>query len=117
MNFLADESLDSPIIKQLRARGLNVKSVAETNPSIDDEQVLQWANDEDRILITIDKDFGELIFRLRKIHSGVILLRLDQVSLSDKIELLLNLIDDHGESLRSSFTVIQENLIRIRHSN
>jgi len=49
---------------------LDVKSVAELNPSAPDEDVLDWANRENRILITLDKDFGELIFRLKKIHAG-----------------------------------------------
>jgi predicted nuclease of predicted toxin-antitoxin system len=115
MNFLADESLDFPIITYLRNEGLNLKSVAEENPSIDDEQVLDWANTENRILITLDKDFGELVFRLRKVHAGVILLRLDEVDIKTKIKLLLQVIEKDGNSLKHSFTVIQENLIRIRH--
>ena len=114
MRFLADESLDLPIIKHLRDEGLDVLSVAELRPSIDDEEVLLWANKEGRTLITIDKDFGELVFRLNKIHTGIILLRLDQVSLNRKIELLVDLIRKNENELLNSFIVVQENLIRIR---
>lgn len=115
MIFLADESLDLPIIKYLRGNGLDVIAIAEIQPSIDDEKVLEIANDEGRILITLDKDFGELVFRLRKVHSGIVLLRLDEVPLLTKIDLLLELIEKRGDELSKSFTVVQKDLVRIRH--
>ena len=93
---------------------MDVKSVAKLNPSAPDEDVLDWANRENGILITLDKDFGELIFRLKKIHAGVILIRIDRFAVSGKIEFLLELIRKNEQTLYKSFTVIQENLIRIR---
>jgi len=59
MIFLADENLDFPIISALRNAGYDVLSVSELSPSIDDNEVLKIANNENRILLTSDKDFGE----------------------------------------------------------
>ena len=59
MIFLADENLDFPIISALRNAGCDVLSVSELSPSIDDNEVLKIANNENRILLTSDKDFGE----------------------------------------------------------
>ncbi len=63
MKFLADESIDFPIIHLLRQHGFDIRSVSEEFPSKDDEFVLETANTDDRVLITSDKDFGELVYR------------------------------------------------------
>ncbi|WEK35114.1 MAG: DUF5615 family PIN-like protein [Candidatus Pseudobacter hemicellulosilyticus] len=64
MQFVADESVDAPIYKALRQDSHGVLAIAETTPGITDEQVLQIAYDNKAILITQDKDFGELVYRL-----------------------------------------------------
>ena len=63
MNFVADESVDFPVIQILRQQGFNVLCVSEEFPSKDDEYVLEMANSTGRLLITSDKDFGELVYR------------------------------------------------------
>jgi predicted nuclease of predicted toxin-antitoxin system len=79
MKFLADESIDFPVINRLRQQGLDVRSVAAEFPSKEDEFVLDAANKDNRLLITSDKDFGELVYRLRKVSKGVILLRIEEL--------------------------------------
>jgi predicted nuclease of predicted toxin-antitoxin system len=64
MNLLADESLDKPIVEQLRKDGFDVLYVYEMEPSIRDEIVLLRANEHNAFLVTVDKDFGELVYRL-----------------------------------------------------
>ncbi|MBI2045239.1 DUF5615 family PIN-like protein, partial [Candidatus Pacearchaeota archaeon] len=64
VKFLVDESSGFKLYKFLLERGFNVKFVGEIMPSASDENVLYFAEKEKRILITNDKDFGELIFRL-----------------------------------------------------
>ena len=71
MKFLADESVDRQIVEGLRQAGFDVGSVTEMKPGIADEIVLERANKEKAILLTADKDFGELIFRLRRLSSGI----------------------------------------------
>ena len=75
LKFLADESCDFSIVKTLRQNGFNVKSIAEEAPSLSDSEVIKIAKLEDRILITEDKDFGELVYAHQRSHGGVILVR------------------------------------------
>jgi predicted nuclease of predicted toxin-antitoxin system len=63
MNLLADESVDGPIVARLRQEGHEIVYVAELSASITDEEVLQQANARAALLVTADKDFGELVFR------------------------------------------------------
>lgn len=60
MNLLADESVDGPIVARLRQEGHEIVYVAELSPSITDEEVLQQANARAALLVTADKDFGEV---------------------------------------------------------
>ncbi len=64
MNLLADESVDRPIVEQLRQDGHDVLYVAEMEPGIPDDVVLQRANEHQALLVTEDKDFGELVYRV-----------------------------------------------------
>lgn len=66
MKLLADEGIDKPIVDLLRLSGFDVHYILETHPGAEDEKVLQIANDEKRILITQDKDFGELVYGCKK---------------------------------------------------
>lgn len=72
MNILADESVDRSIVDTLRQEGHRVVYVAELDPEISDEQVLHEANLRGAVLLTLDKDFGELVFRQGLINEGVI---------------------------------------------
>lgn len=86
MRFLLDESTELRLADYLRAHGHDVKTVAsDYQASIADEEVLSLALSERRILITNVQDFGELVFRSRRPHSGVILLRYLDLLLSAKI--------------------------------
>jgi predicted nuclease of predicted toxin-antitoxin system len=77
MRFLADENFPGAAVQALRAAGHDVTWVQEAAAGSKDEAVLQRAQDEARILITFDKDFGELAFRRGlPASSGVILLRI-----------------------------------------
>ena len=75
MNLFADESVDGPVVERLRQDRHDVVYVAELAPSITDDAVLREANGRGAVLVTADKDFGELVFRQGAIHSGVVLHR------------------------------------------
>ena len=81
MNLLIDESVDRQIVEELRRDGHNVAYVAEMDPGISDDAVLSVANNMTALLVTADKDFGELVFRRRQINAGVLLIRLAGLSL------------------------------------
>lgn len=114
MKFLADEGVDKPIVDALRTEGFDVQYILETNPGLNDHAVLSIAESENLILITLDKDFGELVFRLKKLHSGIILIRLPGYHPSAKAVLTLQLLKEHIDELPGAFTVIQPHAIRIR---
>lgn len=76
MKIIADESVDYAIIQALRSKGFEIYSILEQSPGIDDRHVLAIANRHKGILITEDKDFGELTYRLNKRHHGILLIRL-----------------------------------------
>ncbi len=65
MKFLADEGVDGQIVARLRLEGYDVAYIAELNVGAVDPAILKLANEDDRILITRDKDFGELAYRER----------------------------------------------------
>lgn len=77
MKFLADECCDADMIASLREGGHDILYITEFKPGTVDEEVLKKAFDENRILLTEDKGFGELVFHLRKPARGIILLRFD----------------------------------------
>lgn len=117
MNLLADENIHRDIVADLRADGHDVISISEEYPSVQDKTVLELANRNNAILITSDKDFGELTYRQSLIHHGVILMRLAGLSTSEKSNILRNLISLHGSELAKSFTVVSQNQIRIRKAD
>nr|WP_315870903.1 DUF5615 family PIN-like protein [Trichocoleus desertorum] len=88
--------------------------MAEMEPGITDDVVLAIATQESALLLTSDKDFGELVFRLRQLTSGVILLRLGGLSPAQKADIVAQVIAQHAEELPEAFTVITEKTVRIR---
>lgn len=114
MNLVADEGVDRHIVEQLRSAGHDVVYVAELAPSISDDEVLQQANDRQAILVTIDKDFGELVFRLNRVAAGVVLLRLEGLTSATKTTIAVEAIRDHETEMIGAFSVISPGMIRIR---
>ena len=115
--FVADENVDKPIVDYLSSAGYSVDYILEHSSGISDQQVLDQINQTPAILITADKDFGELIYRLNYTTHGVILLRLEGLSLDKKSEILAAALKDHAIDLPKNFTVISPNMIRIRKTD
>lgn len=111
--LLADESLEYSIVLFLREQGYNVISIAEGLSSIKDEEVLKKANKENRILITNDKDFGDLIFLNQLSHKGIILLRFRTEKVETKIKFLKDFLRNYSSKITDKFAVIDEAKIRI----
>jgi predicted nuclease of predicted toxin-antitoxin system len=117
MRFLLDESADFPLAAFLKQLGHDVTAIAHDYPqALSDLQVLAIAYQEQRILITNDHDFGELLFRRRLPHAGVILFRLGQEDLQTKQTWLLHVLRYHSESLQH-FMVVTNQKIRIRRTS
>ena len=114
MKLVADENVDHAVVKALRALGHEVWSVAEEAHSVDDDEVLRIAVSMNALLLTSDKDFGELVFRQGRATAGVFLLRLAGLSATRKAELVSDAVDKHGPELNGSFSVLTEYALRIR---
>lgn len=114
MNFLADESVDRPIVERLRQDGHRIWYVAEMEPGITDDVVLALANREAALLLTADKDFGEMVFRQRLHAHGIVLIRLAGLSPNRKAGLVASAINQHIAELPRAFAVIASGVFRIR---
>ena len=114
MNFVADESIDMPIVDRLRAEQHDVVAVTEVSPGLDDDHVLEIAARDGRILLTADKDFGELVYRLGRASAGVVLVRLAGLSTTAKATTTSDAIAAHQSELPGAFAVIEPGRIRIR---
>jgi predicted nuclease of predicted toxin-antitoxin system len=87
------------------------------SPNITDDEVLDQTNAQTARLVTADKDFGELAYRLGRIHEGVILTRLAGLSPAAKAEAVSQLFRDHAAELAGAFSVIAPGSVRIRRSS
>jgi len=114
VNFLADEGVEREIVDALRSEGHDVLYVAEMSPGINDGAVLDLANKASSILITSDKDFGELVFRQQRIHQGVILIRLHAELPHTKALTITAAVTHFGDQLTNSFSVVSSGMVRIR---
>ena len=83
--FLADECCDVVLVRGLRVAGQDIAWVAERSPGVDDQNVLRLAFGENRILLTEDQDFGELVVRLSLETHGVVLIRLNPADAEAKL--------------------------------
>jgi predicted nuclease of predicted toxin-antitoxin system len=116
MRFLLDESADFPLAALLRERGHDVTAIAHDYPaSLKDSEVLAIARDEQRILLTNDRDFGEMIVRQRLPHSGVILFRLGFEDLQTKWTRLEHVLVHHPGDLQD-LIVITDHRVRVRRT-
>ncbi len=114
MNLLADEGVDAPVVARLRQDGHEVMYVAELERGISDDIVLDRANESGALLLRADKDFGELVFRMRRIHAGVVLLRLAGLTMETKMESVSTAFQTHGAQFTNAFSVISPGVIRVR---
>lgn len=113
MRLLADENIPLTMVVALRSKGHDVAWVAESNPSIHDTDVLHRAAEEQRVLLTFDKDFGELAVRKQlPAESGVVLLRISNKP-ALATSLLLKVLDLHS-SFAGRFVVVEEQRVRDR---
>ena len=113
MNFVADESCARPVIQALREAGHDVVAIAEVAKGASDDQVLECALKEKRVLITEDRDFGELVYARGRSSAGVILVRFHGRVRSAKAATVVEAATKLGPRLRDAFTVVEPGRVRI----
>lgn len=107
MQFLANENFPRISIKFLREAGYDVASGSEDSPGAEDSEVLVRAVSEERFLLTFDRDYGELIYRLRMPSPvGVIYFRYQPLTPEEPAQHLLYLLNVESLSFEGRFTVL-----------
>ena len=114
MKILADENIDYPVVIKLRESGFEVLSIMDMHQGENDNFVLSIANQLDCVLLTNDKDFGDLVIRHKLPHKGVILLRLSSQDITEITNVVLQVIQLYGKQIVNRFTVVGDTKIRIR---
>lgn len=113
MKFLIDECVGTEVHKWLIAQGYDTVTIIEIAPGISDTEVLALAQREKRILVTMDKDFGELVFRDNNVHSGIILLRLKGWPSDHRVSAIAELLTKHISEIENNFIVVMPNSVRV----
>ncbi|HEX3151344.1 MAG TPA: DUF5615 family PIN-like protein [Gemmataceae bacterium] len=114
MTLFMDESVAGIIIDQLRIDGHVVLSMRDIAAGAPDQDVLARAVAAGAVLLTEDKDFGELVYHNKVAHTGVVLIRLAGLRRGQRAKLVSQAIQDHEAELSGAFTVISHGGIRIR---
>jgi predicted nuclease of predicted toxin-antitoxin system len=113
MRILANENFPEEAVEALRARGHDVVWIRTDAPGSDDREILSRAADDGRVLITFDKDFGELAFRARlSTPSGIILFRIVPISSSYIAEIAVAVLETRDD-WSGYFSVVEENRVRM----
>ena len=114
MRFLANENFPRAAVEGLRAAGHDVAWIRTEAPGATDEQVLARSRDEGRVLITFDKDFGELVLRRGLSASqGVVLLRLPLAGPEELVARAVAALTARGD-WAGHFSVIEGDRVRMR---
>jgi predicted nuclease of predicted toxin-antitoxin system len=115
MKFFADENVARPIVQWLRQRGYDVLYAAEAAPGQEDVVWLYQAEQSGRLIVTADKDFGDLIFRDRLNSHGVVLVRMHRLGLRERLARLAQAWSTVEANPKGKFIVITEGRVRVRN--
>jgi predicted nuclease of predicted toxin-antitoxin system len=113
IKFIADVNVEKPIVEYLSKQGYDIKWIPDINCEMTGDELLELANKEKRILITNDKDFGELIFLQKRLTTGIILFRVKIQKSQEKMKLMKKLLMGYREKFFNHFIVITKDRIRL----
>jgi predicted nuclease of predicted toxin-antitoxin system len=114
LKFLIDVGVGTSVDKWLRENGHDAISVRDVDSRAKDRDILQLAVREARMVITMDKDFGELVYSSGLGHSGVLILRLDDATSEEKVDVVKAILREFAASIENKFCVYQNGKLRIR---
>ncbi|MBJ6108631.1 DUF5615 family PIN-like protein [Hymenobacter sp. BT523] len=113
MRFVIDAGVGTSVEKLLRELGHETTAVRDLNPHMPDVEVLALAARKTAIVVTMDKDFGDLIFKEMRPHHGVLLLRLEEATGPERATVVRLILEQHAEELPGRFAVFQNERLRI----
>ena len=114
MKLLVDVGVGKIVEEWLQTQGHDVLAVRDLDPRLPDSEILARAVREQRLMITMDKDFGELVYRSGQPHAGVLLLRLEEARSRQKVAVVQKVFRKHAKQLTGCFAVYQGGRLRIR---
>jgi predicted nuclease of predicted toxin-antitoxin system len=114
MQFVADENVPRQVLDRLRLGGHDVAPITGPLSGISDREVLKVAESQSRVLITADRDFGELLVRHQLGANGVIVFQLERLSNSAKADRIAEVVAVHADRLAGHLVVIEPARTRIR---
>ena len=113
MRFLVDECTGSTVAEFIKQKGYEVISVFDEFRGATDDFLLEKCVSENYILITSDKDFGEMVFRLKQHQKGIILVRCLPNNFQNRIEVLSKLLQNYNHLIQNNFIVVTNNKVRV----
>jgi predicted nuclease of predicted toxin-antitoxin system len=114
VRWLADECVSARLVKQFRGEGHDVAYAAEMAVGVTDTDLIALANGGERLLLTDDKDFGELVIRRQWTVPGLVLMRIDAEHPQMRWERLKAAVTQFGESLFGRYTIVESARFRYR---
>jgi predicted nuclease of predicted toxin-antitoxin system len=114
LKFLVDVGVGEKVEDFLYKNGYDILSVRKLNPRMSDSEIINIAAKDNRIVITMDKDFGELIYNSGLIHKGILLLRTENCSGDKKAKILSEILINYSSELEENFCVFSKDRLRIR---
>jgi len=114
LKFLVDVGVGKSVEEWLLKGGYDLKAVRNIDPKMSDGEILSVAVSESRLVVTMDKDFGELVYNSGLLHSGVLLLRLEDARADEKVSVVEKILEGYADRLLGNFCVFQHGRLRIR---
>lgn len=114
LRLLVDVGVGGLAEEMLKAEGHDITTVRSIDPRMTDDDIVRLAAKEGRMVVTMDRDFGELVYHSGLRHAGVLLLRMEDADGQEKAEALLQILREHGWRMADCFCVYQKGRLRIR---
>jgi predicted nuclease of predicted toxin-antitoxin system len=116
LKLLVDAGVGKAVEEWLKSADFDMHAVRDRDRHMKDEDILAWAVEEERLVITMDKDFGEMVFHSGESHRGVLLLRLEGATSSQKVRVIEKILTEYSDRLSGNFSVYQNGRLRVRET-
>ena len=113
-SIVIDVVVGNIIEEWLFNNGYHVLAIRNIDLKMDDVDIIEYASNENAIIITMDKDFGELVYKNSSSHTGIPLLRLDDAIAEEKLSVIQNIFPNYISQIQNNFCVYQNGKLRIR---
>ena len=117
LKFLVDVGVGTRVEGYLREEGYDARTIRAIDPRMSDEEIIRLAVSEGRMIVTMDKDFGELVYRGKQGHSGVLLLRMEDARGEEKAEVVEQILREFAGQIKGCFCVYQKGRLRIKRKS